>query len=154
MFALKKYKPNIDKIEKGRIKYYKWLEPDKSDLITYHQLYLNNQLQRTRLIHITSWKDKKKHFLDRTHLDEFTGLYWTGKKAFNSMFAKMNCDVVFANRFGEVINVVRKVKTGYISRYYQDANKVFMFEQGMLSIMPIVPGDIIKVWRKKKTKKK
>lgn len=153
MFSLKGYSPNIDKIEKGRRKYHKYIQPSKHDSTMYHKLFINNKEQRTVVIPIHNWKEKKKYLLDRTHLDEFTGLYWENKKGFNNMFSKINCDVVFVNRFGEVIDVVRKVKPGYISRYYQDGNKVFVFEQGMLSIMSIQPGDVIKVWKKIKRKK-
>lgn len=144
----KKYRPDIERIEKNKYKYVKNYGVDPRIIVTYHFLYVNDVLQKTKVMKIDTWSEKTKYLLNRTHLDEWTGLYWYGKKAINTMFMKMSADIVFTDRFGVVIDVVRNVKPGYISKYYKNGWYVFVFEKGVLSIMSISIGDIVKVWKR------
>lgn len=75
------------------------------------------------------------------------------KKAFNTMLFAQNIDVVITTKDGVVIDVKKNVKPGFISEYYETANKIFFMTVGTINYFDFKKDDSLTIalkWLKDK----
>lgn len=62
-----------------------------------------------------------------------TAFILRNKKAFNTILFSQHVDVIITTKDGEVIEAMKDVKPGYISKYYENANKIFFMTVGTIN---------------------
>jgi len=63
------------------------------------------------------------------------------KKGFNTLLFSQHTDVVVTTKDGVVLDAIKDVKPGFISKHYETGNKIFFFTVGSINFHNIKKKD-------------